>query len=65
MLTLTGPSLFDVDGARRSYYGNLFPLNPGGIVPAGPSADDLGFPTADESATPAERDPAAFAWSSR
>ena len=44
MLELTGPGLFDLDEARRSYYTNLFPLNPGGIVPAGPSPADLGFP---------------------
>ena len=39
--------LFDLDEARRSYYTNLFPLNPGGIVPAGPSPADLGFPERD------------------
>jgi hypothetical protein len=33
----------DVDGARRSYFTNLFPLNPSGIVPSGPSAADLGL----------------------
>ena len=44
MLALTGDGLFDLDLARRSYYVNLFPLNPGGIVPAGPSPADLGFP---------------------
>lgn len=38
-----GP-LFDLDEARKSYYTNLFPLNPGGIVPAGPTPADLGFP---------------------
>lgn len=27
----------DVDAARNSYWKNLFPLNPGGIVPPGPS----------------------------
>ena len=43
MLALTGPGLFSLEGARRSYYTNLFPLNPGGIVPAGPSAADLGL----------------------
>lgn len=32
---------FDVDEARRSYYSNLFPLNPSGIVPSGPTAADL------------------------
>lgn len=31
----------DLDAARVSYYRNLFPLNPGGIVAAGPSAADL------------------------
>lgn len=34
---------FDLDDARRSYFGQLFPLNPGGIVPAGPTAADLGL----------------------
>ncbi|CAM9571059.1 unnamed protein product [Chrysoparadoxa australica] len=34
---------FDLDGARRSYYEQLFPLNPGGIVPGGPSLKDLGL----------------------
>ena len=27
----------DVDSVRRDYYGNLFPLNPGGIIPLGPN----------------------------
>lgn len=26
----------DLDSVKRDYYGNLFPLNPGGIIPAGP-----------------------------
>jgi glutathionyl-hydroquinone reductase len=26
----------DLERVKRDYYGNLFPLNPGGIVPAGP-----------------------------
>ena len=30
---------FDVDAARRSYFGQLFPLNPGGVVPDGPRMD--------------------------
>ena len=34
---------YDVDAARNSYYGQLFPLNPSGIIPAGPSAGDLGL----------------------
>ncbi|KAF8065797.1 yqjG [Scenedesmus sp. PABB004] len=33
----------DVDGCRRSYYSNLFPLNPSSIVPSGPTAADLGL----------------------
>lgn len=32
---------YDVDAARQSYYGQLFPLNPSGIIPTGPSAADL------------------------
>ncbi|GBF94142.1 glutathione-dependent reductase [Raphidocelis subcapitata] len=31
----------DVDACRRSYYSNLFPLNPSGIIPSGPTAEDL------------------------
>lgn len=27
----------DLDTIRRDYYGNLFPLNPGGIIPLGPA----------------------------
>ncbi len=45
----------DLDGARRSYFGNLFPLNASGIVPMGPSAEDLGL------LTPPNRGPAAAA----
>lgn len=58
MLRLTGPHLFDLDDARRGYYRDLFPLNPGGLVPAGPSARDLGWPESEEP----ERDESAFAW---
>jgi len=29
----------DVEAVKRDYYGNLFPLNPGGIIPAGPETD--------------------------
>lgn len=32
---------FDLDDARRSYFSSLFPLNPGGIVPVGPTLADL------------------------
>ena len=31
----------DPQSVKRDYYGNLFPLNPGGIVPIGPSISDL------------------------
>jgi putative glutathione S-transferase len=31
----------DVDDCRRSYYGQLFPLNPGGIVPMRPTQEDV------------------------
>jgi putative glutathione S-transferase len=34
----------DIDAVKRDYYGNLFPLNPGGIVPAGPDMDYLKQP---------------------
>jgi putative glutathione S-transferase len=33
----------DVDVYRAQYYGSLFPLNPGGVVPAGPTAASLGY----------------------
>lgn len=36
-------STVDVDDCRRSYYSQLFPLNPGGLVPSGPTAKDLGL----------------------
>jgi len=29
-------STCDLDAVKADYYGNLFPLNPGGIIPAGP-----------------------------
>ena len=31
----------DIEAVKRDYYGNLFPLNPGGIVPVGPGWDEL------------------------
>ena len=33
----------DIDDCRRSYYSQLFPLNPGGIVPSRPLARDILF----------------------
>jgi glutathionyl-hydroquinone reductase len=31
----------DLESVKRDYYGNLFPLNPGGIIPLGPDIDYL------------------------
>ncbi|MGJ5674176.1 MAG: glutathione S-transferase family protein [Nostochopsis sp.] len=31
----------DLDSVKRDYYGNLFPLNPGGIIPCGPDLNNL------------------------
>ncbi len=33
-----------LDVIKRDYYGNLFPLNPGGIIPIGPALDTLTLP---------------------
>ncbi len=34
----------DVNAVKQDYYGMLFPLNPGAIIPAGPDLDDLMVP---------------------
>ena len=34
----------DLESVKRDYYGNLFPLNPGGIIPIGPDITDLLLP---------------------
>ena len=34
----------DLQSIKRDYYGNLFPLNPGGIVPIGPDINNLSQP---------------------
>jgi putative glutathione S-transferase len=34
----------DIEAVKRDYYGNLFPLNPGGIIPAGPDLNILSEP---------------------
>ncbi|MEH1916135.1 glutathione S-transferase family protein [Nostoc sp.] len=34
----------DVESVKRDYYGNLFPLNPGGIIPNGPDMSYLNQP---------------------
>lgn len=31
----------DLESVKRDYYGNLFPLNPGGIIPSGPDVTSL------------------------
>ena len=31
----------DIETVKRDYYGNLFPLNPGGIIPSGPNLEYL------------------------
>ena len=31
----------DLESVKQDYYGNLFPLNPGGIIPAGPDMSSL------------------------
>jgi len=34
----------DLESVKRDYYGNLFPLNPGGIIPSGPDITNLNAP---------------------
>jgi putative glutathione S-transferase len=34
-------STCDLESVKRDYYGNLFPLNPGGIIPIGCGLDSL------------------------
>jgi glutathionyl-hydroquinone reductase len=34
----------DIAAVKRDYYGNLFPLNPGGLIPVGPDLADLALP---------------------
>ena len=34
----------DLESVKRDYYGNLFPLNPGGIIPSGPDITNLLIP---------------------
>ena len=40
-------STVDIDDCRRSYFQQLFPLNPSGIVPCGPTLKDLGLDPSD------------------
>ena len=47
-------STFDLPAAVNSYYGQLFPLNPSGIVPRRPSLDDLGLTRKPPATTPPE-----------
>lgn len=37
-------STCDVDSVKQDYYGNLFPLNPGGIIPATPDISYMSLP---------------------
>ncbi|MGE5658722.1 MAG: glutathione S-transferase family protein [Actinomycetota bacterium] len=37
-------STCDLEAVKRDYYGNLFPLNPGGIIPTGPEVASLLIP---------------------
>jgi putative glutathione S-transferase len=37
-------STCDIESVKRDYYGNLFPLNPGGIIPAGPDLTNFSLP---------------------
>jgi len=49
MHSLPGVSdTIDIEDCRRSYFEQLFPLNPGGIVPIGASKQDLGLVDFDE-----------------
>ena len=34
----------DINAVKRDYYGNLFPVNPGGIIPIGPGWEELKAP---------------------
>jgi putative glutathione S-transferase len=34
----------NLEAIKQDYYGNLFPLNPGGIIPKGPNWEDLKIP---------------------
>lgn len=39
----------DLESVKQDYYGNLFPLNPGGIIPSGPDMNSLLEPHGRES----------------
>ena len=41
----------DIEAVKRDYFGNLFPLNPGGIIPLGPDLDSLTQPHQREALT--------------
>ncbi len=34
----------NLEAVKRDYYGNLFPLNPGGLIPVGPDMENLQMP---------------------
>lgn len=37
-------STCDLEKVKQDYYHNLFPLNPGGIIPSGPDQEELLLP---------------------
>ncbi len=45
----------DINAVKRDYFGNLFPLNPGGIVPIGPGWNELKRPHRREALANLER----------
>jgi len=47
------PGTCSLEAVKRDYYGNLFPLNPGGIIPAGPDVSYLLEPHGRERKQPA------------
>lgn len=47
----------DLDAIKRDYYGNLFPLNPGSIIPLGPDLSELTAPHGRDRLTTKERSP--------
>jgi putative glutathione S-transferase len=48
-------STCDQESVKRDYYGNLFPLNPGGIIPSGPDLTNIFEPHGRETLCKADR----------
>lgn len=53
------PSTIDLEDAWSSYYRQLFPLNPGGLVPRLPSPESLGLTAASPATADTDTEPAA------